>query len=171
MKRFNLSGAILVTLLLGACATSRCDSSDREDVQITRGEVAPSGRLIICPLNCQGDPINTDSDNGCLRGDYGMMVFFDKWADPPTPPRFELYIQASKTIIKTTSLKRFEQEITKMPAGATLEWYNTCTVGTYAGIDAAIIDDFKKFCKRRGIELMGDTAETHFPGHIICTCP
>jgi hypothetical protein len=136
----------------------------QNDVEITAGKTTPEGRLIFFEWDTREGGHHRQA---ALIGDYGMMVFYDHFADEPKPIRFELYIQETRQIIRTTSLGAFIAQLDRLPEGATLDWYNTCTAGTHYRLPDEITRAIRDACTERGIVLRKGSE----PGLTICTCP
>ena len=81
-------------------------------------------------------------------------------------PRYELYIQKDKKIIRTLSLELFKKEIARIQAGEQLRFYNTCAGGTHWGLAPAILTEVRDCCKKNRVELLESEV-----GCTICTCP
>ena len=174
-----LLAASVVLVMLSGCSklrpqpATRLDIPPNEFVGVTAlrdsavGRTTTDGRLIFFEWN------TGDGDHhgfAALDGDYGMMIFYDM---PPlerrpdwkaTPPRFELYLQKEKRIIRTSSLNRFEKELARIPRGKKIRFYDTCSGGTHWGLDETVISQIDGCCKKNGVVLTG--AE-----YRICTCP
>jgi hypothetical protein len=132
-------------------------------VEISTGETTPEGRLIFFEWDTAEGHRHRQAG---LIGDYGMMVFYDYEAPAPRPVRYELYIQETRQIIRTTSLAAFAAQLDRLPRGATLDWYNTCTAGTYYGLPDDIKRGIADACTERGIVLRKGGEY----GLVICTC-
>jgi hypothetical protein len=155
--------ALVVLLLVGATACVPLSDSYR----VTTGRVTPEGRLIFYEWKPQeGAPRR----HAALHGDYGMMVFYDNWAKGPQRVRYELYFQESRRIIKTTRLERFKLELSKIPEGSVLDWYNTCQAGTYYGLPIETMTEIEEACKQHGVVLRRGPVYGGPSENMICTC-
>jgi len=155
---------LIVFLLVGgaACVTSS------DSYRVTTGRVTPEGRLIFYEWE-PGE--SAPRRHAALHGEYGMMVFCNKWAEGPPWVRYELYIQESRKIIRTTSLERFKRDLSKLPEGSILDWYNTCTVSTCYGLPVEITTEIEEACKQSGVMLRRGPAYGGPAQNTICTCP
>jgi hypothetical protein len=132
-------------------------------VEISTGETTPEGRLIFFEWDTAESGKHKKAG---LIGDYGMMVFYDDSAPAPRTVRYELYIQETRQIIRTTSLAAFAAQLDRLPRGATLDWYDKCCVSTHYRLPDEIKRGIADACTERGIVLRKGPGQ----GLTICTC-
>ncbi len=122
------------------------------------GQKTPDGRLIF-------HTNKYTKENTALEANqhFGMMIFY--YPDISPDVRYELYLQKTGMIIKTTSLRAFLRQINQIPSGETIYFFNTCTAGSHYGLDKNIIRVIKEFCNKKNITLDED-----FDFHTIETC-
>jgi hypothetical protein len=155
----------LVVVAVGpGCVQRGLQNPEGTAVVVTTGETTPDDRLIFFEwVTKEGG----DHRQAGLIGDYGMMVFYDYSAPAPRPVRFELYIQETRQIIRTTSLAAFVAQLDRLPRGATLDWYDKCCVSTHYRLPGEITRGIADACTERGIVLRKGGEH----GLVICTCP
>ena len=153
---------ITLLLLAGCGRTSQIEGTVvDESLDVSKGRTDENGKLIFYTITYQ---FSKETTPVSLKGDYGMMVFFNKWKNPDLV-RYELYVQDGLMIYKTTNLEKFKSLIAQLPEGSNLDWYNTCQMGTCYGLDERISDEIYRCCKDSGVIL------DRGPHLGICTCP
>jgi hypothetical protein len=100
-----------------------------------------------------------------LKEGYGMMVFYEWYPEPrqSRPPRFELFAYDRGMILKTTDIAEVKRLISQIPAGETLQLFDTCTRSTHVNMDPDILKEVEDSCRPAGITYLSD-------GGMICSC-
>lgn len=160
MKQVILKAALFALVMTG-CTTS---ATKNLLVDAEKGKVTPEGDLVFFEwTTIEGGERH---HRAVLRDDFGMMIFYDILAENPAP-RFELYIHADKSILKTQSNDKFKQALSQIPSGRKLHYYNTCAGGTHHGLDPSVLNGIKTFCKKNGIIFQKGDDKLF----AVCTCP
>lgn len=138
------------------------NSSDQVVSGPKRGELDEKGKLVFYRWG------KKENSYKALKNNYGMMIF-NAWESEEPTTKYELYIQNDRKIIVKSDLAAFLKELSKIPGGEILDFYDTCTLSRYHELDEEILEKIRKVCKQNNIILKEGQIGT-YPQNIICTC-
>jgi len=127
---------------------------------VAEGKTNEDGHLIFYEWDT-----GSQKRHAVLKNGYGMMIFYDAYQKDAVP-RFELYVHEDHSVVRTKSLARFKKELSAIPAGQTLHYYNTCAGGTHHALDGRFLDEIKTYCRQKQILFQEGDDELF----VICTC-
>lgn len=94
--------------------------------------------------------------------EYGVMLVNDGWEEDPSP-RYILAIAKTRTLIDTKDLDLFKAMLKRIPKGATLFRYGSCTVPRYWGLKEKDFEAYENAFKELDLKVSEDP-------RITCYC-
>lgn len=97
------------------------------------------------------------------EGEYGALLINEGTESNPSP-RYVLGCQSSKEIVDTTDLAEFGRMLRKLPQGARIMRYESCSVPRAFGLSAAQVGKFEQSFSEAGLLL-------EWAPYTPCYCP